>query len=148
MNKQHLLLVFAMIGILTPVTVAAEPQKNDVSPFAPMRNRHVLFLVEKRLDSEAIVKVIKASWCNFDIFPPVLQDLKRRGVPVEVLQAMVEAPYGPPSDSKLDHVTGELIYHYADQLKQMGLLTYSPVRREDQNEFSPDRRGPGGILSR
>jgi len=148
MNNQHLHLAFAMIWILTPLTVAAAPQKSEVSPFAPMRNRHVLFLVEKRLDSEAIVKVIKASWCNFDIFPPVLQDLKRRGVPVEVLQAMVEAPYGPPSDSRLDHATGELIYHYADQLKQMGLLTWSPVRREDQGAFSPDTRGPGGILRR
>lgn len=148
MNKQHLFVAFALILLLPPLTLGREPQTNEVSPFAPMRNRHVLFLVEKKLDSEAIVTIIKSSWCNFDTFPPVMQDLKRRGVPVQVLQAMVEAPYGPPANSKLDNAVDPQIYHYAEQLKQMGLLTWSAVRREDQNGFSSDRRGPGGILRR
>jgi hypothetical protein len=37
------------------------------------------------------------SHCNFDIFPPVLEDLKRRGVPDNVLHFMSVVPNGPPN---------------------------------------------------
>lgn len=43
-----------------------------------------------------IVAKIVTSPCNFDIFPPVLRDLKRRGVPDTVLRAMASVPHGPP----------------------------------------------------
>jgi len=45
---------------------------------------------------EIISKIITSS-CNFDVFPPVLRDLKRRGVPDTVLLAMKIVPNGPPS---------------------------------------------------
>jgi len=46
-----------------------------------------------------IITTILGSECHFDIFPPVLQDLKMRGVPEVVLNAMAIVPYGPPANS-------------------------------------------------
>jgi hypothetical protein len=48
-----------------------------------------------------IVTTIWVSECHFDIFPPVLRDLKMRGVPPTVLKAMTIAPYGPPATAQL-----------------------------------------------
>jgi hypothetical protein len=47
--------------------------------------------------SDLIIANILTSSCNFDIFPPVLDDLKRRGVPENVLQVMSVVPNGPPN---------------------------------------------------
>ena len=148
MNKSHLLLFGFLFIILVSSAYAAEPQTREVSPFFPMRNKDVLLLMERKLiPPKDIIAIMKSSWCNFDTFPPVLQELKRRGVPLEVLQAMVEAPYGPPANTRRGDV-GEF-YHYAEEIKQKGLFTWSAIRREDQNGgFTPDRRGAGGILRR
>jgi len=150
MIKTLMLLVFVLNCAVVASRVAAEPQTREVSPFFPMRNKDVLLLMERKLTPpEEIIAVIKFSWCNFDTFPPVLQELKRRGVPAEVLQAMAEAPYGPPAIPKRGGAGESAFYHYAEEIKQKGLFTWSAVRREDQNGgFSPDRRGAGGILRR
>jgi len=150
MNKPHLLLFGFLFIILVSSAYAAEPQTREVSPFFPMRNRDVLLLMERTLTPpEQIIAIIRSSWCNFDTFPPVLQELKRRGLPAEVLQAMVEAPYGPPANSKQGDAGAPAFYHYAEEIKQKGLFTWSAIRREDQKGgFSPDRRGAGGILRR
>ena len=150
MNKSHLLLFGFLFIILVSSAHGAEPQTREISPFFPMRNKDVLILMERKLNPhEEIITIIKISWCNFDTFPPVLQELKRRGVPAEVLQAMAEAPYGPPAIPKRGDAGESAFYHYAEEIKQKGLFTWSAVRREDQNGgFSPDRRGAGGILRR
>ena len=62
-----------------------------------LRNGDVLRMVEDKVEPELIVAKILTSPCNFDIFPPVLRDLRRRGVPEEVLRAMKVAPNGPPA---------------------------------------------------
>jgi len=49
-----------------------------------------------------IIAKILTSNCNFDVFPPVLRDLKRRGVPDTILLAMKTAPNGPPSLPEVD----------------------------------------------
>ena len=64
-----------------------------------MRNRDVLSIVRTGVKPAEIVARIKSSHCNFDIFPPVLDDLRRRGVPDVVLEMMVQAPNGPPETS-------------------------------------------------
>lgn len=92
----------------------------------PLSNRDVVFMVRQKLDSAEIVRIIQASPCTFDIFPPVLRDLKRRGVPESVLAAMLEAPYGPSVErSGTKDLDEAPIYHYAEQLKQMGYLVPS-----------------------
>src|SRR5262249_49165121 len=91
---------------------------------------------------EEIIAVIKVSWCNFDIFPPVVQELKKRGVPEEVLRAMVDAPYGPPAISRVVNSSEGPIFHSAAQLNDMGFITISPITRgEEMSTFVPDRRG-------
>src|ERR1044071_3380 len=62
-----------------------------------LTNNDVIRMVEQGEKPILIISRIFTSHCNFDIFPPVLADLKRRGVPDTVLQAMRTAPYGPPA---------------------------------------------------
>jgi hypothetical protein len=54
-------------------------------------------MVHSGMKSDLIIANILTSYCNFDAFPPVLDDLKRRGVPENVLQVMSVVPNGPPS---------------------------------------------------
>src|SRR5215212_6234671 len=60
-------------------------------------NRDVLLMAHKGMRSDLIIATILTSSCNFDVFPPVLDDLKRRGVPENVLQVMSVVPSGPPN---------------------------------------------------
>src|ERR1044071_5524655 len=54
-------------------------------------------MVHKGMKSDLIIANILTSYCNFDVFPPVLDDLRRRGVPDNVLQVMSVVPSGPPN---------------------------------------------------
>ena len=65
-----------------------------------LRNADVLQMVKAKIAPDVIVAKIKSSPCNFDTFPTVLSELKYRGVPDEVLMAMVNAPNGPPKTNK------------------------------------------------
>ena len=132
MNKAFLPLAIGLFLILTPSFVSAFSGETDITS---LNNKDVLTMVLNRVPEEAIIRSIKSSPCTFDTFPPVLKDLKRRGVPDAVLQAMVEAPYGP---SALARSTDDLraedqpIYHYADQLRQMGYISPSSVSRSSR----------------
>lgn len=124
MKKAFLPLAIGLFLLLTPSFAAAMPDETDVTPLS---NKDVLTMVQNNVAEEAIIRAIKSSPCTFDTFPPVLKDMKRRGVPDAVLQAMVEAPYGPSLQqaSKDDDLAEQPIYHYADQLKAMGYITPS-----------------------
>lgn len=117
MNKTYLVLATAMfIVFLSPAMATAHPDNPDVTALS---NKDILVMVESKMTSDAIVKTIHDSACTFDTFPPVLKELKRRGVPDQVLLAMVQAPYGPSvSNSTADDLGEQAIYHYAEQLKQ------------------------------
>jgi hypothetical protein len=127
-KKSFLPLAIGLFLALTPSFAAALPGETD---FTPLSNKDVLLMVQNHLTDEAIINAIKASPCTFDTFPPVLKDMKRRGVPDAVLQAMVEAPYGPSQKnlSVKDELGEQPIYHYADQLRQLGYITPSTVGR-------------------
>ena len=128
MKKAFLPLAIGLL-LVTPSFVAALPGESDVTP---LNNKDVLVMVQNKVPEEAIIRAIKSSPCTFDTFPPVLKDMKRRGVPDAVLQAMLEAPYGPSALSKsTDDLRAEdqPIYHYADQLKAMGYISPSAVGR-------------------
>jgi hypothetical protein len=73
-----------------------------------LTNRDVLRMVEDRIEPIKIIARILTSHCNFDVFPPVLRDLKRRGVPDTVLQAMRIAPVGPPALADVDSKISQL----------------------------------------
>jgi hypothetical protein len=133
-----LLLAMGLFLSLTPSLAAAPAGENDITPLS---NKDVLVMVQLHVSEEAIVKAIQSSPCTFDTFPPVLQDLKRRGVTDAILQAMIQAPYGPSSAqnaSKKDELGEQPIYHYADQLRQMGYIAPSQTTRS--NRYQRDNR--------
>jgi len=91
MRKTRWLLGAVALGILCSTVLA----QTEVSPKF-LRNNDVLRMVEDKVKPEIIISRILTSPCNFDIFPPVLRDLKRRGVPETVLMVMKLVPTGPP----------------------------------------------------
>ena len=130
MRKPLLPLAMGLLLLLVPSFAYALPGESDVTP---LNNRDVLMMVQQHLSEEAIVKAIQSSPCTFDTFPPVLQDMKRRGVPDAVLQAMIDAPYGPSlqttvADGK-DEQGEQPIYHFTDQLQRLGYLAPSTSRQ-------------------
>jgi hypothetical protein len=138
---QNLLLAATLVLTLWPMAAMAQSGEADLTP---MNNRDVLQMVEKKVEADLIVKTIKSSPCTFDTFPPLLKEMKRRGVPEVVLQAMVEAPYGPSvANSSKDDLGEAPIYHYAEQLKQMGFLTPVPSGRGLQPMRSRARSSRG-----
>lgn len=114
MKKLYLLLTAVLLTAGAPAIAVASPL--DVTSLS---NKDVMIMVEQKLGAEAIVKVIKSSPCTFDTFPSVMKELQRRGVPEEVLQAMIDAPYGPPAESlSPDELNDGPIYHYTESIKQ------------------------------
>lgn len=125
-KKALLPLAIGLFLILTPSFAAAVPGETDITPLS---NKDVLRMVQNDVPEEAIIRAIKSSPCTFDTFPPVLKDMQRRGVSEAVLLAMVEAPYGPSAQTRVrDDLSEQPIYHYADQLKQMGYVSPTAVR--------------------
>ena len=132
MKKAFLPLAIGLFFLLTPSLIAATPGDADVTP---LNNKDILSMVQNNVPEDKIIAAIKASPCTFDTFPPVLKDMKRRGVPEAVLQAMVAAPYGPSTLAKsTDDLAREdqPIYHYADQLRAMGYISPSAVGRSSR----------------
>ena len=77
----------------------AKPQ----SSLRPLRNGDVLRMHKAGLKPGEIVAKIVTSPCNFDTFPPVLRELRMKGLPNTVIMAMTMVPYGPPASP---HDTG------------------------------------------
>lgn len=139
MKTPILPLAMGLLLSLTPSSAAAPAGETDITPLS---NKDVLVMVQQRVAEEAIIKAIKSSPCTFDTFPPVLKDMKRRGVPDAVLQAMIQAPYGPVATTKsanADELGEEPIYHYADQLRQMGYITPSQTTRSSRYQQNRTR---------
>ncbi len=116
MKKLNLLLAALLVAIGAPALALAHPM--DVTP---LNNKDILLMVEKKLTPEVIVQTIKTSPCTFDTFPSVMKELKRRGVPEEVLEAMIDAPYGPAEERQATEALSETeqpIYHYTESIKQ------------------------------
>ena len=127
MNKPFLPVAMGLLLLLTPSLANAMSGETDITPLS---NKDVLVMVQQHLSEAAIIAAINSSPCTFDTFPPVLKDMKRRGVPDAVLQAMIQAPYGPAAQNlRRDDLGEQPIYHYADQLRQMGYITPSTASR-------------------
>ena len=90
-------LVIALVLFLTAAETFGQNTKNPTRSVRILTNRDVLTMVHKGMRSDLIIANILTSSCNFDVFPPVLDDLKRRGVPENVLQVMSVVPNGPPN---------------------------------------------------
>lgn len=102
MKNAILPVALGLLLTLTPAVALALGGENDITPLS---NKDVLVMVQQHQSEEAIIKAIKTSPCTFDTFPPVLKDMKRRGVPDAVLQAMIQAPYGPAAQQAAAEMT-------------------------------------------
>ena len=110
MKKLFLFLAAAIVAVGAPVISLAHPL--DVTP---LNNKDILQMVERKVSAEAIVQTIRSSPCTFDTFPSVMMELKRRGVPEEVLEAMLDAPYGPAEEKQgTEDLADDPIYHYGE----------------------------------
>jgi hypothetical protein len=101
MRHGQWLLIAVLLLTFCRAAYGQTPTSNSETPTTPavglLRNNDVLRMVEDGVKSGVIMTKILTSPCNFDLFPPVLRDLKRRGVPDTVLMAMKMAPSGPPA---------------------------------------------------
>jgi hypothetical protein len=97
MKWKHWLVIAAVL--LVPASIETFGQSPQPQPrtIRILRNRDILQMVRSGIQSHLIIATIMTSHCNFDIFPPVLEDLKRRGVPDNVLHFMSVVPNGPPN---------------------------------------------------
>src|SRR5690242_13129622 len=80
----------------------ASAQAQSEQPAKVLRNSDVLRMVQEKMEPKLIISTILTSPCNFDVFPPVLRDLKRRGVPDDILMLMKIVPNGPPGLPEVD----------------------------------------------
>jgi hypothetical protein len=64
-----------------------------------LHNGDVLRLYKAGMKPSQIIARIVTSSCNFDTFPPVLQELQMKGVPDTVINAMRMVPYGPAASA-------------------------------------------------
>ena len=97
MKWKHWLIVAAVLVLISPLDTFGQAPKPQTRSLRILRNADVLLMVRNGVKSEMVIAKILTSPCNFDIFPPVLDDLKRRGVPENVLQVMSVVPNGPPN---------------------------------------------------
>ena len=97
MKWKHWLTFAAVLFLTIPAETFGQAPKPQTRSIRILRNRDVLQMVRTGMKSELIIANILTTSCNFDIFPPVLDDLKRRGVPENVLQVMSVVPNGPPN---------------------------------------------------
>ncbi len=104
--------LFAVPLVLVLSTSFVFAQENVIE----LTNADVLAMVKSKLPADAIITKIQNSLCHFDTFPPVMAELRYRGVPEDVLVAMVAAPIGRPrkltertSSNKPDTTKGETL---------------------------------------
>src|SRR6185295_14318260 len=105
-GNRWLVSVFLLITACS--IICGQDQKSVGTQLRPLRNSDVIRMVEDGQKSDQIIGRIFTSHCQFDIFPPVLRDLKRRGVPDTVILAMRSAPSGPPALAEVDSKIAEL----------------------------------------
>jgi hypothetical protein len=117
-------IVAATVAVAAPAMALAHPM--DVTP---LNNKDILRMVERKVTADTIIQTIKSSPCTFDTFPSVMKELKRRGVPEEVLEAMLDAPYGPAENKQAtEDLAEDPIYHYTESIKQF-LVTPTTTNR-------------------
>lgn len=74
-------------------------QQSAQPPTKILHNGDVLRMYKSGMKPGQIIAKIVTSPCNFDTFPPVLQELKVKGLPDTLIIAMRMVPYGPPQST-------------------------------------------------
>lgn len=93
-------LILAILLLANCYLVFAQTERAQPNPNPTLHNADILRMHNRGVKAGVIISKIVTSPCNFDTFPPVLRDLKRRGIPDTVLMAMTIVPYGPPASTQ------------------------------------------------
>jgi hypothetical protein len=137
--KRSLLVAAFLLANYSLALAQVETPPGSPPPIPILRNSDVLRMQNDGIKVGVIISTIVTSQCNFDIFPPVLRDLKRRGVPDTVLMAMTMVPYGPPAATQGNTI--KAIAETARVLIPAGTVVEvevaSPVSSADAEEGSP-----------
>jgi hypothetical protein len=89
MSKSLLSVLLALTLSLSCISFAFAQES-----FTTLKNADIMTMVRAKLPAALIIEKINTSSCSFDTFPSVLAEMKYKGVPDEVLMAMVQAPHG------------------------------------------------------
>ena len=98
--KRSLVVVALLLAQYSLAFAQAKGPPRAPSPI--LHNSNVLSMYQDGMNPDVIISKIVTSRCDFDIFPPVLRELRMRGVPDKVLMAMVKVPHGPPAVPPVD----------------------------------------------
>ena len=107
-TRRWLKIAFLFLLLTNCSAALGQDEKRASTQVQLLTNRDVVRMVEDRVAPEKIIGRILTSSCNLDVFPPVLRDLKRRGVPDTVLAAMQIAPVGPPALADVESKISQL----------------------------------------
>jgi hypothetical protein len=131
-------LVVAALVLANCCLAFAQAESSPATPIPVLHNSDVLRMHNDGIKAGVIISKIVKSDCNFDIFPPVLRDLKRRGVPDTVLMAMSMVPYGPPAATQGNTTTAilEIARVQIPAGTVVEVETASPVSSADVGEGS------------
>jgi putative metalloprotease len=94
MTRKTLHLVLAVLVLLAFVGAISTTRAQGQLPWEALTNSDIMEMVRAKISPEAIIQKIQTSRCHFDTTSTVIQELKYKGVPPEVLRAMADAPYG------------------------------------------------------
>jgi hypothetical protein len=98
MKRKHLLLL--AVFLLANCSLVFAQAEVRQTPAKILHNGDVLRMHKAGMKPGEIIAKIVTSECNFDTFPPVLRELKVKGLPDTVIMAMVMVPYGPAISSR------------------------------------------------
>jgi peptidase M48-like protein len=93
-------LIFVALVALAFVCTVSLRRAHAQLPWETLTNREIVQLVKAKVPAAEIIAKIKNSRCHFDTTNTILDELEAQGVPAEVINAMAEAPYGPPANLK------------------------------------------------
>lgn len=92
--KSSLIFALLLTLLFSSIAPAITPQDSIA-----LTNQDILTMVRAKLPAPLIIEKINSSSCAFDTFPSVLAELKYKGVPDDVLMAMIKAPRGQRSSA-------------------------------------------------
>ena len=112
-----------------------------------LTNSDIITMVRAKLPAALIVEKINTSSCAFDTFPSVLAELKYKGVPDEVLMAMVKAPHGArPKALANDDAVSDSAQDVASSSERGGSPTVREGPTSSATRESTSSRNTGGLI--
>src|ERR1051325_10983535 len=131
MRWKNWLAITVFLLLTNSVETFAQKPNSQPHPTRVLRNRDILQMVDNGMKSHLIIATIMTSHCAFDVFPPVLEDLKRRGVPENVLHFMSVVPNGPPNLPETDQPDTQSLLKSVT-IPQNTVITVETLRSEER----------------